>query len=47
MSIAQYSLGVNPHSRCEFRPHPLFFIPSFHLVHYIHRVGERSAFAGK
>ena len=37
----QSSLGKYPHRRGEVRSHPLFFFPSFCLVHYCHRTGER------
>ena len=47
MSIAQYSFSENPHTRREFRPHPLFFTPSFHLVRYSHREGERGLWCGQ
>ena len=31
-SIAQYGFGVDPDTCSKFRPHPIFFIPSSHLV---------------
>ena len=40
-SIAQYSFSVNPHTRREFRSHPLLFGPTLHIVHHSHRVEER------
>ena len=41
-SIAHYGFRVNPHTHREFRSHPLFFVPSFHLVHYCHHSRESS-----
>ena len=38
--VVQYGLSVDPHACRKFRTHPFLFIPSIHLVHYNHRVGE-------
>ena len=45
-SITQDGLSVNPHAHREFRSHPLLFVPSFHLVHDSHRMGERGLWYG-
>ena len=44
LSIAQYGFSVNPHTRREYRPHPLFFIPSFHLLSFTVIAQENTVF---